>query len=295
MADEISDLRFFTYLAAAGSLSAAARSHSASPAAMSRRLALLEARLGVRLVARTTRSFELTAEGALFNERCQRIIAEIDEAEAEASEGGAVPRGPLRIGVPLEIGRRRFAPLVAAFVDLYPKVEAHLILSDATFEIAEDRLDVALRAGMPPEQGLVATRVLSSNLVICASPSYLARHGMPQKPADIQNHNCIRFVRGTRYIDSWQFQVDGAPLDLRIHGNLSTTSAEVVHDWALAGKGIAMKPLWDVQGDLDAGRLVQCLEAYRHVEITLYAVFLGRRHLPPRLRLFIDFIKERLR
>ena len=295
MADEISDLRFFTHLVAAGSLSAAGRVLKASPAAMSRRLGVLEQRLGVRLVARTTRTFELTAEGSLFHERCLRIVAEVDEAEAEASSGNMVPRGPLRIGVPLEIGRRRFAPLVAEFVALYPKVEAHLVLSDAILHVVEDRLDVSLSVGMPPEQGVVTTKILSSDLVICAAPAYLAAHGAPRVPADVLDHNCLRFVRGHLMLDTWSFEVDGAPLDLRIHGNLSTTSAEVVHDWVLAGRGLARKPLWDVQGDLDAGRLVSCLDAYRHREIVLYAVYLERRHLPPRVRLFIDFVRERLR
>ena len=295
MADEISDVRFFTSLVTAGSLSAAGRALKASPAAMSRRLASLESRLGVRLVARTTRTFELTAEGSLFHERCLRIVADIDEAEAEASSGNTVPRGPLRIGVPLEIGRRRFAPLVADFVALHPKVEAHLVLSDAMLSVVDDKLDVSIYVGLPPEQGVVATKILASKLVICAAPAYLAAHGTPRVPSDVLAHNCLRFVRGHLMLDVWSFEVDGAPLDLRITGNLSTTSAEVVHDWALAGRGLAMKALWDVEEDIAAGRLVSCLEAYRRSDILLYAVYLGRRHLPPRVRLFIDFVRERLR
>ena len=150
---------------------------------MSRRLAALETRLGVRLVSRTTRSFELTAEGSLFHERCLCILEEIDEAEAEAAAGGIVPRGLLRIGVPLEIGRRRIAPLVAEFVGLHPKVEAHLALSDAILDVVGDALDVVLYIGTPPEQGLIATKILSSDLLVCAAPAYLARRGTPRIPA----------------------------------------------------------------------------------------------------------------
>ena len=295
MTDEISDMRVFARLVAAGSLSAAARALDASPAAMSRRLAALETRLGVRLVSRTTRSFDLTAEGALFHERCLRILEEIDEAEAEAAAGGIVPRGLLRIGVPLEIGRRRIAPLVADFVALHPKVEAHLSLSDAILDVVGDALDVVLYIGTPPEQGLIATRILSSELLLCAAPAYLARRGTPVLPHDILAHDCIRLIRGRRVLDHWTFLIEGAPHDLRVSGQLSSTSAEVVHDWTLAGRGIALKAHWDVADDLEAGRLVRLLGAYRQAEITLNAVYLGRQHLAPRVRLFLDFIRARLR
>ena len=294
MADEISDLRFFVRVVAAGGLSAVARVLDGSPAAMSRRLAALEARLGVRLVARTTRSFDLTAEGSLFHERCLRIVEEIDEAEAEAAAGGIVPRGLLRIGVPLEIGRRRIAPLVADFVALHPKVEVHLMLSDAVLEVVGDALDIVLYIDTPPEQGLITTKILSGDLLVCASPAYLERNGTPQAPREILQHDCIRLVRGRRVIDNWTFLIDGAPHDLRVSGRLSSTSAEVVHDWALAGRGIALKAFWDVAEDLEAGRLVRLLANHREAQITLNAVYLGRQHLAPRVRLFLDFIRAHL-
>ncbi len=295
MADEISDLRFFTRLVAAGSLSAAARAIDGSPAAMSRRLAALEARLGVRLASRTTRSFDLTAEGGLFHERCLRIVEEIDEAEAEAAAGGIVPRGLLRIGVPLEIGRRRIAPLLSDFVALHPKVEAHLMLSDAILDVVGDSLDVVLYIGTPPEQGLIATKILSSDLVVCAAPAYLERRGTPRVPHDILAHDCIRLVRGRRVLDSWTFLIDGAPRELRVTGQLSSTSAEVVHDWTLAGMGVSLKAYWDVADDLETGALVRLLIPYRQAQITLNAVYLGRQHLAPRARLFLDFIRASLR
>lgn len=295
MADEIGDLRFFVRLAGAGSLSAVARALNSSPAAMSRRLAALETRLGVRLVHRTTRSFDLTPEGSLFHERCLRIVEEIDEAEAEAAAGGVVPRGLLRIGVPLEIGRRRIAPLVADFVALYPKVEVHLMLSDAILDVVGDALDVVLYIGTPTEQGLITSKILSSDLLVCAAPDYLARRGTPREPRDILEHDCIRLVRGRRIVDLWTFLIDGKPQDLRVSGSLTSTSAEVVHDWALAGKGVALKAYWDVAEDLASGRLVRLLTPYRRGEITLSAVYLARQHLAPRVRLFLDFIRTHLR
>jgi DNA-binding transcriptional LysR family regulator len=295
MADDVGDLRFFVRLAGAGSLSAVARALNSSPAAMSRRLAALETRLGVRLVHRTTRSFDLTPEGSLFHERCLRIVEEIDEAEAEAAAGGVVPRGLLRIGVPLEIGRRRIAPLVADFVALYPKVEVHLMLSDAILDVVGDALDVVLYIGTPTEQGLITSKILSSDLLVCAAPDYLARRGTPREPRDILEHDCIRLVRGRRIVDLWTFLIDGKPQDLRVSGSLTSTSAEVVHDWALAGKGVALKAYWDVAEDLASGRLVRLLTPYRRGEITLSAVYLARQHLAPRVRLFLDFIRTHLR
>jgi DNA-binding transcriptional LysR family regulator len=295
MADDVGDLRFFVRLAGAGSLSAVARALNSSPAAMSRRLAALETRLGVRLVHRTTRSFDLTPEGSLFHERCLRIVEEIDEAEAEAAAGGVVPRGLLWIGVPLEIGRRRIAPLVADFVALYPKVEVHLMLSDAILDVVGDALDVVLYIGTPTEQGLITSKILSSDLLVCAAPDYLARRGTPREPRDILEHDCIRLVRGRRIVDLWTFLIDGKPQDLRVSGSLTSTSAEVVHDWALAGKGVALKAYWDVAEDLASGRLVRLLTPYRRGEITLSAVYLARQHLAPRVRLFLDFIRTHLR
>ena len=171
----------------------------------------------------------------------------------------------------------------------------HLVLSDAILDVVGDALDVVLHIGTPSEQGLITTKILSSDLLVCASPSYLERNGTPRDPREILKHDCIRLVRGRRVIDSWTFLIDGAPHDLRVTGRLSSTSAEVVHDWALAGRGIALKAQWDVAEDLEAGRLVRLLANHRQAEITLNAVYLGRQHLAPRVRLFLDFIRTHLR
>ncbi len=288
------EFRFFTALVAARGLSAAARTLESSPAAMSRRLAALEARLSVRLVSRTTRTFELTEEGALFHERCVRIVAEIEEAEAEAAAGGAAPRGLLRVGVPMEIGRRRIAPIVADYTEMYPQVEAHLVLSDSGLNIFEDRVDVSLRVGLPSDQDVVVTRIISSRLVLCAAPSYLQRYGEPAEPADLTTRDCIRLIRSVIDFDRWRFWKDGSVLDIKVRGTLATTSAEVVHDWILSGRGIGLKALWDITGDLESGRLIRCLADHECDEITLSAVYATRKHLPPRVRLFIDFVRERL-
>lgn len=295
MADEVNDMRMFSRMVEAGSLSAAARALDASPAAMSRRRAALERRLGVRLVTRTSRRFELTAEGARYHERVLAILQAVDDAEAEASAHALSPRGLLRVGAPSEIGRKRVAPMITAFCDRYPEVEVRLVLSDGGLDVIDDNLDVALRIGLPADIGVVAKQLLSSRRIVVASPDYLARHGMPRAPADLAGHDCIRLVRGQRVFDRWRLLQDGVPCDIPVSGTLSTASGEVLHDWALQGRGLALKALWDVAADLRNGALVECLHDHQCDPIALYAVFAHRRHLAPRIRVFLDFAQRALR
>jgi DNA-binding transcriptional LysR family regulator len=294
MPDEINDLRLFAQMVEAGNLSEAARQSDSSTAAMSRRLAALEKRLGVRLVTRTSRRFDLTVEGALFHERTLAILQAVDEAEAEVSAQARVPQGLLCVGAPSEIGRKRIAPLIEAFSDRYPEVEVRLVLSDIGLDVLDDNLDIALRIGLPPDTGVIAKKQLSSRRVVCAAPDYVARRGTPQTPADLVAHDCLRLVRGQRVFDRWQFEEDGQHREVQVSGTLSTASGEVLHDWVLRCRGMALKALWDVEEDLRTGKLVECLASYHCDEIELYAVFATRRHLSPRVRVFLDFAYQAL-
>jgi DNA-binding transcriptional LysR family regulator len=294
MADEVADLQLFVEIVKAGNLSAAARVLNSSPAAMSRGLSALESRLGVRLVTRTSRAFELTEEGHLFYERCERIVADIAEAEAEASLRGKAVKGKLRIGAPVDIGRRLIAPLLARFVEKFRGIQVQLSLSDAGLDVVDDGLDVALRVGLPTDTSVIAKKILSTRRVVCASPSYLKRHGTPRRPEDLQQHNCIRLVRGRRVMNAWSFQEDGKPFEVKVCGNLTTTSGLVIHDWVKSGRGIALKAVWDVQPDLEAGTLVECLKDFPCDEADLFAICVNRQHLSPRIRIFLDFISATL-
>jgi DNA-binding transcriptional LysR family regulator len=202
VADEVAELQLSVQIVNAGNLSAAARALNSSPAAMSRGLSALESRLGVRLVNRTSRSFELTEEGQLFYERCARIVADIAEAEAEASSKGDAVKGMLQVGAPMELGRRLIAPLIADFTEKFPDVQVHLLLSDAG-------LDVALRVGLPTDSSVIAKKILSAKRIVCASRAYFKQHGVPAKPSDLLQHDCIRLVRGRRVMDTWIFQDQG--------------------------------------------------------------------------------------
>lgn len=257
---------------------------------MSRRLSALEARLGIRLVERGPRRFTLTEEGSLLYDRVVRLLSELDEAEAEATAKVKVPRGHLRVAAPLEIGRRRIAPLVAEFTNRYPEIHVELLLDDAKHDVLGDELDISLHVDLPTDGNVISRVILASRRVVCASPDYLRLHPAPQMPADLHLHGCILYVRGRYVIDRWPFQENGKQIETTVRGTLSTNNGEVMHEWALAGRGIALKAHWDIDDDLKAGRLVELLAPYACNELKLYTSYPSRQHLPPRTRLFIDFM-----
>jgi DNA-binding transcriptional LysR family regulator len=290
MSDRLTDLRLFTIMTAAGSLSETARRLNCSAAGISRRLAAMETRLGVRLVDRSSRRFALTQEGSLYHARALDILAALDRADAEIAAHVKDPQGRLRVGVPLEIGRRRFASIIAQFADRYTNLAVELILSDSRLDVISDELDVLLHLDAPNDGSVVVRKLLASRRAICASPDYIAKHGNPALPADLLRHNCIRLVRGREVFDRWQFREGGKRREVRVHGRLTTNNAEVMHGWALSGCGICLKALWDIEDDLAEGRLVELLKPYASDDICLYATYATRRHLPSRVRVFIDFV-----
>lgn len=290
MADGIGDMELFRAVVAAGGISAGALALGSSPPAVSRRLSALEARLGVRLAERSARRFRLTDEGALYYERCRTILGELRDAEAEVSARGATARGLLKVGAPMELGRRWIAPLLAAFAASHPALEAHLVLSDAGLEVGQDGLDVALRVDRPDDPAVIARRIATTRRLVCAAPSYLAARGMPEQPADLAGHDCLRLARRHRLHDLWRFYGASGVEDIKVGGHLSSGSGDVLHGWALDGRGLSFEAFWDIAEDLAAGRLVECLGAYRCDDIELFAAFLPGQPVPPRIRLFVDFM-----
>lgn len=295
MADDISDLRLFVRMASAGSLSETARRLNSSLPAMSRRLAALENRLGARLIDRSSRRFVLTEEGALLYERSLRILDDIDEVEAEISTRRGSPQGHVRVGAPLEIGRRRIAPIIGEFCRSYPDVTVELVLDDLPADVVGNDLDLALHVNQPADGEVVTRLLLESRRVVCAAPSYLDKHGRPARPADLAEHDCIRLVRRFQVYDRWTFVEQGQPIEVRVRGSLSSSSSEVMHDWMLAGHGIGLKALWDIEDDLAEGRLVEVLAPFASNPINLYVLYPTRSHVPPRVRVFIDFVVQALK
>ncbi len=294
MPDEISDIRLFARIVDAGSLSAAGRRLDTSLPTISRRLAGLEARLGVRLVDRSSRKFLLTEEGHRFLERATAIIAAIDEAEAEAARAVDIARGRLRVSSPPEIGRRRLAGLIAAFAEEHPHVEIEYLVTEKRLGVRAEDLDVAIQTKRPTDGDVISRKLLSSRRVACGSPEYLRSRGTPAAPSDLAAHNCIRMERGREVYSRWRFVKDGEEQFVEVAGTLVSNSGDVIHGWAREGRGLAMKALWDVEEDLAAGRLVEVLGAFAHDDINLYATYTTRTHLPPRVRLFLDFLADEL-
>ncbi len=288
------DLALFRAVVEAKGVAAAAQGLGSSPPAVSRRLAALEAQLGVHLAERSSRRFRLTGEGALLYERACSILAQMQDAEAEVTSRGRVARGLLRVGAPTEFGRRHVAPLVGAFARLHPGLHVHFVLSDAGLEVGEDAFDVVLRVGLPTDEALMARKVATSPCVVCAAPAYLAGHPSPRVPEDLAAHDCLVLARRKRVLDDWVFTRDGTARTVKVRGNLSSTSGDVLHSWALSGFGISMEAAWDVADDLASGALVVLLPDDRPAGIDLFATFAQTKLVPHRIRLFVDFLTEQL-
>jgi len=291
MADALQEMAVFAKVVAAGSLSAAARELGSSPALISRRLAALESRLGVRLVNRTTRTLNLTVEGSRYYEACTRVLADIQEADAEVAAGRVEPRGALKVALPASFGHQHVAPLVPKFAERYPKVELALSLSDRSVNVMDEGFDVAVCIADLRDSSLAARRLAPNRRVVCASPAYLAAHGAPRTPEDLAKHNCLVV---SDFTANWEYKTrDGRSTSVRVQGRYACDNWEVLRQWALAGLGIALKSTWDVYHQLEDGSLVELLPDYVfHSDVAIYAVYPHRRFLPAKTRVFIEFLAE---
>jgi LysR family transcriptional activator of dmlA len=290
------DLRFFSTLASAGSLSAAARELGITPPAVSKHLALIEARLKVPLVSRTTRRMSLTPEGEIYLERARRILGDIDDMEELLGTAKATPKGLLRVNATLGFGRNHVAPLISRFVRKYPQVDVQLQLSVDPPSLAEDSFDVCIRFGAPPDARVIARRVAPNRRLLCASPAYLARHGVPKAPGDLARHNCIGIRQGEEAYGVWRLSSNrgrNAKAEaVRIRGNLTTNDGEVAVNWALDGHGILMRAEWDIERYLRSGRLVQVLPQYCTPDADINAVYPQRHQAATRVRAFVEFVTQ---
>ena len=289
--DAFKQIGAFVSVTTRGSLSAAARAEGVTPAIIGRRLDALEARLGVKLMLRTTRKLTLTFEGQAFFEDCQRVLNDLANAEAAVSLGGVKASGQLRVSAPAGFGRRHVAPLVGAFMQANPEVTVSLDLSDRLVDLVNENIDCAVRIGELQDSSLVSVRLAEMRRMVVASPAYLVARGVPRTPADLAQHECLSLVQQR----GWVFRdpESGAVETRKVGGRFACNDGAVLHEWALDGKGLAWRSLWEVGRDLDEGRLASVLDAWQAAPMGIYAVFPQRRHLPLRVRLFIDLLKER--
>ena len=292
------DLGFFSTLASAGSLSAAARELGVTTPAVSKHLAQMEQRLGTALVNRTTRRMSLTPEGELYLEHARRILGEIDDMQEVLGLGKATPQGLLRVNATLGFGRSHVAPLISRFVRKHREVEVQLQLSVNPPPLTDDAFDVCIRFGAPPDSRVIARRIAPNRRLLCAAPAYLARRGIPKTPRDLAAHNCIGIRQGEEAYGVWRLASgrgrNAATESVKTRGNLATNDGEIAVNWALDGHGILMRAEWDIERYLRNGRLVQVLPQYATPDADVYAVYPQRHQLAARVRAFVDFVASSL-
>lgn len=289
--DRLTQIESFVSCANRGSLSAAAAAAGVTPAIIGRRLDALEARLGVKLLVRTTRRLSLTFEGAAFLEDATRLLNDLANAEASVSLGGVKASGHLKVSAPAGFGRKHVAPLVRQFLGANPEVTVRLDFTDRLVDLVNEGIDCAVRIGELADSSLVSLRLGEMQRAVVASPEYLARYGVPRSPDDLVGHNCLSLAQQR----GWLFRhadKAGETVTVKVAGRFECNDGAVLHDWALAGEGLAWRSLWEVGEDLAAGRLVSVLDVYAPPPLGIYAVFPQRRQLPLRVRLFIDTLKN---
>ena len=294
--DKLKAFESFVSVATRGSLTAAAKAEGVAPAIMGRRLDALEAHLGVKLLVRTTRRISLTHEGSAFLEDCQRLLSDVANAEASVSEGGVKATGHLRITAPAGFGRRHVAPLVPRFRLAHPDVTISLNLSDRVVDLAGEGFDCAVRVGDLPDSSLVSVRIADNRRLCVATPAYLQRHGTPRHPSELVQFDCLTLSSEASQVRGWAFRIPAEGghevLHLKPGGPLDCSDGQVLHDWCLSGYGIAWRSTWEVESEIAAGRLVEVLGEFAAPPNGIYVVFPQRKHLPLRVRLWIDYLKQ---
>lgn len=290
--NQVSELAFFIQLIRSGSLAATARELNLTPPAVSKRLAHLEQRLGVRLLNRTTRSISLTGEGEVYLLNAQRILGEIEEMERQVSSSRAAPKGLLRVNAPLGFGRAYVGPAVSSFVKRYPDVEVQLQLTDRPINLPNDAIDVAIRFGELPDSRLIARKIAANRRLLCASPTYLQACGRPETPRDLTRHNCIVLRQNDAAFGVWRLSRGKQSESIKVRGSLSTNEGEVALNWALEGHGILMRAEWDLAKYLRSGRLEEVLAEYETPPADIYAVYLERLNLSAKVSFFVDHLRD---
>jgi len=261
---------------------------------VTKHIAALEARLGAKLFHRTTRRLSITEAGRSYLESSERILAEIEAADAAVAADRVEPRGMLRINAPVSFGTRQIAPLLAEFAARYPRTSVELGLNDRLVDLAEEGWDLAIRIGNLSDSSLIARRIAPCRIVVCAAPSYLEARGIPPTVSSLSAHNCLGYTLSQRTpVDRWTFGARGE-VSVRVSGNLRANNGDALLAGALAGQGIIHQPSFIVADDLRAGRLVALTLDHPNVELGgIYAVYLPDRHPPAKVRAFIDFIAAR--
>jgi DNA-binding transcriptional LysR family regulator len=290
--DRLATMDLFVRIADAGSFVAAAEQLGLSRALASRAILDLEARLGTRLLNRTTRRLSLTEAGTAFYRRAQRIIADTAEAEEEAAALHVRPRGLLRLNAPVSFGVLQVAPALTAYLDRYPEVSIDLTLNDRTVDLLEDGYDLAIRIGRLAESSLIARRLAPCRLLLCAAPAYLAAHGTPTHPSDLAHHRCVAYAYGANR-DEWVFTGPGGEVPVRVDARLQINNGDAIQAAIRDGYGISRQPDFIAAPDLATGRVVEVLPDWHLPDVGVHAIYPPTRSLSAKVRGFVDFLVER--
>lgn len=292
MLKDIRDIALFNAIVACGSLSAAGRQLGLSLAVVSKRLTQMEQQLGVRLFHRTTRHVSLTDEGLVFTEHAQRLQQELESIESALSSRQGKASGTLRITSSHSMGQRWLSPIVTRFMQQHQSVKLHLHLSDRVIDLAASGYDLAIRYGALADSRLVARELVPNQRVLCASPAYLQQAGEPLSLEELSAHSCI--ISGDNPVTEWTFGAGGSQRSVQINARFHVNTGEAAHGLALHGAGIVVKSVWDVADDLKSGKLVQVLPDHPLPAAPLHAIWLNGKQQPPRVRLFVDYLREAL-
>lgn len=290
--DKLTSMKVFAAVARLGSYSAAAEELGVSRAMASKYVNHLESALNIRLLNRTTRQLSLTEAGRAYLDRITPILAEIDETEQAVTRLQTEPRGILKIMAPPSFGSFHLARAFGTYKDQYPEVVIELTLTDREPDLFEEGIDLAIHLGELGDSSLVAKKLTSTRTVVCGSPDYFARRGIPRTPADLAQHNCLSLTRRTSLSD-WKFIIDGEPVVMDLSGNFRANTADPLRVAAIEGCGLAQLPTYIVGLDIKDGRLQPVLEPYEPPQLPIYALYTHRKHLSAKVRTFVDFIGAR--
>lgn len=290
--DKLTQIEAFVEVAEKGSLARAALEQKITPVMLGRRIDALEKRLGVKLMHRTTRHLTLTEQGLLYLDQCRKLLSDLGHADQLVSEGRHKATGHLIVSAPAAFGRKHVAPHAPAFVKANPDVQISFNLTDRVVDLVREGYDISIRIGGNIDPSFVAVKLASNRRVVCGTPEYLARNGIPQTLDDLAKHNCLAFNLQGGQQRGWYFQENGKPLIIKAAGNLDCNDGELLHRWACEGLGLAWRSTWEIQTQLASGELITVLDEFALPRYEVMAVYPQQRHLPAKIRFFIDALKE---
>lgn len=286
------EIRSFVLVAEKGSFAAAARVEGVTPVVMGRRLNALEGRLGVQLVHRSTRGLALTDLGEQFLEQCEQLLRDFDAAESSISEGRKAVSGRLVVSAPASFGRQHVAPHIIAFKERYPGLKLSFNFTDSLIDLVSEGYDMAIRVGEVLNPNYVAIKLFPNRRVVCGTPDYFSRYGVPDTPEDLLDHNCLAFNLQGGQQGGWTFMRDGRTFSVRVDGDLDCNDGELLYEWVKQGLGVGWRSTWEIQAELKKGTLITVLDEFVAPDYDIHAVYPQQRYLPAKVRYFIDYIRR---